>query len=220
MNPSGNHRRSDRLRDLATPPQYAGVICDLDGTVYLSGEPFPGVVDAHRPHPCRWHPGRLRVEQPAADVLVVRRAAHRSRRTRPTARRRHLRRGAGVLAPRAAAAGPRPAARRGQPGRRIAGGRRHAVDAATRPTWSSRRSTGRSGTRRGWRRSGRSGPAPGLSPRTPTATCPVDGGEVPDAGGADRGTGDEHRTPGRGRDGQAVGAHAHHRAATARPTAQ
>jgi HAD superfamily hydrolase (TIGR01450 family) len=26
--------------------RYAGVICDLDGTVYLSGRPFPGVVDA------------------------------------------------------------------------------------------------------------------------------------------------------------------------------
>ncbi|HZC27488.1 MAG TPA: HAD family hydrolase, partial [Actinopolymorphaceae bacterium] len=28
------------------PPRYAGVICDLDGTVYLSGQPFPGVVEA------------------------------------------------------------------------------------------------------------------------------------------------------------------------------
>jgi HAD superfamily hydrolase (TIGR01450 family) len=30
----------------AGPARYAGVICDLDGTVYLSGRPFPGVVDA------------------------------------------------------------------------------------------------------------------------------------------------------------------------------
>ncbi|HEY6739662.1 MAG TPA: HAD-IIA family hydrolase [Actinopolymorphaceae bacterium] len=33
-------------KDQHDTPRYRGVVCDLDGTVYLSGRPFPGAVEA------------------------------------------------------------------------------------------------------------------------------------------------------------------------------